>query len=117
MNLATTSRSVMDPALTAAARANTFVALRRTGRCRQIIAIIGIVQRMSADLRKEPPPATVGAGSRADKPHLVCAEDASITESGASLPTEEVERIVQSRHDMPFRVLGPHPADHGRLTV
>jgi 1,4-alpha-glucan branching enzyme len=68
---------------------------------------------MSADLRnQEASLAAVGAGSRADKL-------ASITEpeAHASLPVEEVERIVQSRHNMPFRVLGPHLAEDGRLTV
>jgi 1,4-alpha-glucan branching enzyme len=75
---------------------------------------------MSADQRnREIPLAEVCAGPRSDKVPLVCSKDALIRGPGAqaSLPTEEVERIVQSRHNMPFRVLGPHPAEDGRLTV
>jgi 1,4-alpha-glucan branching enzyme len=75
---------------------------------------------MSADLRKqEAPLPAVGAGPRTEKLHLVCAQDALTTEpdAQASLPADEVERIVHSRHNMPFRVLGPHPTEDGRLTV
>jgi 1,4-alpha-glucan branching enzyme len=39
-------------------------------------------------------------------------------ESGpAALSPDEIERIVQSRHDEPYRVLGPQPARGGRWTV
>ena len=39
--------------------------------------------------------------------------------SGANHPAapsaDEIERIVQSRHDLPYRVLGPQPARGGQL--
>ena len=35
----------------------------------------------------------------------------------ATLSADEIERIVQSRHDMPYRVLGPQPARGGQWTV
>jgi hypothetical protein len=34
----------------------------------------------------------------------------------AALSADEIERIVQSRHDMPYGVLGPQPARGGRWT-
>ena len=35
----------------------------------------------------------------------------------AALSADEIERIVQSRHDMPYRVLGPQPARGGQWTT
>ena len=35
----------------------------------------------------------------------------------AALSADEIERIVQSRHDMPYRVLGPQPAKGGQWTT
>ena len=35
----------------------------------------------------------------------------------AALSADEIERIVQSRHDMPYRVLGPQAARGGQWTT
>jgi 1,4-alpha-glucan branching enzyme len=42
---------------------------------------------------------------------------ASGADQPAALSANEIERIVQSRHDMPYRVLGPQAARGGQWTT
>ena len=61
----------------------------------------------------------LGAGTSAGDLRRAHAADPLSPERKAQafLPPDEVERIVQSRHDRPSQVLGAHPAEDGRLTV
>ena len=75
---------------------------------------------MSPDLNNRGTPSAIaGAG-----PAVACAgvhpESGNNEAPEAGWPcllADDVERIIQSRHDMPFRILGPHSAEGGHGTV
>ena len=58
----------------------------------------------------------LAAANAANTPGGVAESSAPALEV-APLPVEQVAAIVQSRHDAPHRILGPHPAGSGKATV
>jgi len=52
----------------------------------------------------------------ADEPTL-SADEPTLSADEPTLSADEIARLVQSRHDAPYGVLGPHPAPGGRGTV